>query len=62
MILQFIQFFVSISFILLKYFELHRGTYTSQAKNKLYNRLTEYLLHDVELFNSLSLLLNASSK
>ncbi|ORX47281.1 hypothetical protein BCR36DRAFT_584796 [Piromyces finnis] len=39
------------------YFELHRGTYTSQAKNKMYNRLTEYLLHDVEFFNSLSLLL-----
>jgi alpha-mannosidase len=31
------------------YFELHRGTYTSQARNKLHNRLCEQLLHDVEL-------------
>ncbi|KAI9329689.1 galactose mutarotase-like domain-containing protein [Zopfochytrium polystomum] len=30
------------------YFELHRGTYTTQAETKKYNRLTEYLLRDVE--------------
>lgn len=30
------------------YFEMHRGTYTTQAKNKLWNRRSEDLLHDVE--------------
>eukprot|EP00727_Mastigamoeba_balamuthi_P007702 m51a1_g3552 hypothetical protein (1012) ;mRNA; f:1020871-1024541 len=30
------------------YFECHRGTYTSQAKNKLENRKCENLLHDAE--------------
>ena len=30
------------------YFEMHRGTYTSQAANKRYNRKTEVLLHDLE--------------
>ncbi len=30
------------------YFELHRGTYTSQAANKRANRKMEFLLHDVE--------------
>ena len=30
------------------YFELHRGTYTSQAANKRANRKTEVLLHDLE--------------
>lgn len=30
------------------YFELHRGTYTSQAANKRYNRKSEILLHDIE--------------
>ncbi len=30
------------------YFELHRGTYTTQARNKLGNRRSEGLLHDVE--------------
>ena len=30
------------------YFELHRGTYTSQARNKLGNRRSELLLRDVE--------------
>jgi alpha-mannosidase len=28
----------------LQYFELHRGTYTTQAKNKLFNRKSELLL------------------
>lgn len=30
------------------YFEMHRGTYTSQAANKRYNRKTEVLLHNLE--------------
>jgi alpha-mannosidase len=31
------------------YFELHRGTFTSQAKNKQENRICEFLLRDAEL-------------
>jgi alpha-mannosidase len=30
------------------YFELHRGTYTSQGRNKRANRKSEFLLHDTE--------------
>ncbi|KAL8898042.1 MAG: hypothetical protein Q9192_002274 [Flavoplaca navasiana] len=30
------------------YFELHRGTYTSQANNKWNNRQCEIMLHDIE--------------
>lgn len=30
------------------YFEYHRGTYTSQAANKLNNRVSEFLLRDAE--------------
>jgi alpha-mannosidase len=30
------------------YFETHRGTYTTQARTKWYNRRSEFLLHDVE--------------
>ncbi|MDE6757643.1 MAG: alpha-mannosidase [Clostridia bacterium] len=30
------------------YLEKHQGTYTSQANNKLYNRLMEQALHDLE--------------
>lgn len=36
------------------YFELHRGTYTTQARNKRYNRLSEILLHDTELVAALA--------
>jgi alpha-mannosidase len=36
------------------YFELHRGTYTSQAEVKRANRKCEFLLHDVELLASLA--------
>lgn len=36
------------------YLEYHRGTYTSQAEVKKNNRKAEILLHDAELFNSLS--------
>ncbi|MCP4178998.1 MAG: alpha-mannosidase [bacterium] len=34
------------------YLELHRGTYTSQAKQKLYNRKIELLMHNIELLYS----------
>ncbi|PKS12023.1 hypothetical protein jhhlp_001319 [Lomentospora prolificans] len=30
------------------YFELHRGTYTTQANNKKYNRMAEAMLRDLE--------------
>ncbi len=30
------------------YFELHRGTYTTQSRNKRANRLSEFRLHDAE--------------
>ncbi|KAI7833296.1 glycosyl hydrolases family 38 N-terminal domain-containing protein [Kickxella alabastrina] len=33
------------------YFELHRGTYTSQAKTKKQNRQAEFLLRDLELLS-----------
>ncbi len=33
------------------YFELHRGTYTSQAYNKKMNRYCEFLLRDLELLS-----------
>ena len=36
------------------YFELHRGTYTTQANNKKYNRLSEFMLHDVEFLSALA--------
>ena len=36
------------------YFELHRGTYTTQARNKLYNRRSEFLLHEVEFLSALA--------
>lgn len=37
------------------YFELHRGTYTSQARTKRYNRKLELLLRETELFNALAM-------
>lgn len=37
------------------YFETHRGTYTSQARNKLLNRRSEFALHNVELLSALAL-------
>lgn len=36
------------------YLEYHRGTYTSMARNKKYNRKTEFLLQNAELFSDLS--------
>ncbi len=40
------------------YFELHRGTYTTQAANKKYNRLSEFMLHDVEFLSAMAHALN----
>ncbi|GAA5484303.1 alpha-mannosidase [Haloferula sargassicola] len=39
------------------YLELHRGTYTSQAHNKLMNRRCELLLREAEFFDALCSLL-----
>jgi len=36
------------------YFELHRGTYTTQANNKRDNRLSEFMLHDVEFLSAVA--------
>lgn len=36
------------------YLEFHRGTLTSQARNKRYNRKSEVLYHDVETLGSLA--------
>ncbi|MDI9636941.1 glycoside hydrolase family 38 C-terminal domain-containing protein [Kamptonema cortianum] len=36
------------------YLEFHRGTYTSQAANKRFNRQCEFLMRDVELLASFS--------
>ena len=42
------------------YLEYHRGTYTSMAKNKWYNRKNELLYQDVELLYSLNKVLGQS--
>ena len=36
------------------YFELHRGTYTTHAKNKRGNRKSEILMHDIEFCATLA--------
>lgn len=36
------------------YLELHRGTYTTQSRNKRANRKSEFLLHDAELLATLA--------
>ncbi|MGM0125917.1 alpha-mannosidase [Enterococcus sp. AZ194] len=38
------------------YLEYHRGTYTSQAKNKKYNRRLELLLRNAEIINTAKML------
>ncbi|HEX7541884.1 MAG TPA: alpha-mannosidase, partial [Anaerolineales bacterium] len=43
------------------YLELHRGTYTTQARNKLYNRQSEFLLHDVEFLSAVAHALQGSA-
>lgn len=40
------------------YFELHRGTYTSHAANKYFNRKCELMLRDVELLSALAVCLD----
>lgn len=39
------------------YLEYHRGTYTSMAKNKRYNRKSEILFQDAEMLSTLNMLL-----
>ncbi|KAG1674212.1 hypothetical protein FOA52_013832 [Chlamydomonas sp. UWO 241] len=41
------------------YFELHRGTYTSHAANKAFNRRCEILLRDVEMLGCVALAVGA---
>jgi alpha-mannosidase len=41
------------------YFELHRGTYTTQSRNKRGNRKSEFLLHDAEFLATLAACLDA---
>ncbi len=41
------------------YFELHRGTYTTQSRNKRANRKSEFLLHDAEFLAALAAMLDA---
>jgi alpha-mannosidase len=41
------------------YFQMHRGTYTSQSRIKRYNRKSEVLLHDVEALASIAYLLKS---
>jgi alpha-mannosidase len=40
------------------YLECHRGTYTTMARNKKYNRKTEFLNLDCELFCTMDMVLN----
>lgn len=42
------------------YLELHRGTYTTQSRNKRANRKSEFLLHDAEFVASLASTLDTS--
>lgn len=42
------------------YLEAHRGTYTTQARNKQANRQSEFLLHDAEYLASQASLLDAN--
>lgn len=44
------------------YFELHRGTYTTQANNKKFNRKQEIMMHDVEYLATLASLSNKKYK
>lgn len=44
------------------YFELHRGTYTTQANNKLSNRKAEVMLREVEQLATIASLTNKSYK
>lgn len=44
------------------YFELHRGTYTTQANNKRNNRKSEIMLHDLEYLATLASVRDKSYK
>lgn len=44
------------------YFELHRGTYTTQAKTKANNRLSEIMLRDLELMATIASVKDKSYK
>lgn len=44
------------------YFELHRGTYTTQANNKRNNRQAETLLRDIELLATIASIKDSSFK
>ena len=43
------------------YFELHRGTYTTQGHNKLNNRRSESLLHNIEFLSTMAFVLNGQA-
>ncbi len=42
------------------YLELHRGTYTTQSRNKRANRQSEFLLHDAEFAATVASLIDAT--
>lgn len=42
------------------YLEIHRGTYTTQSRNKRANRKSEFLLHDAEFIATFASLLDSS--
>lgn len=44
------------------YFELHRGVYTTQARTKLGNRRSEFLLRDLELLATIASIENSGYK
>jgi alpha-mannosidase len=44
------------------YLEYHRGTYTTQAKNKKFNRSSEVLLTNVEKFSTIATILGAEPR
>ncbi|KAF7713764.1 Alpha-mannosidase [Penicillium ucsense] len=44
------------------YFELHRGTYTTQANNKRNNRKSEFLLREIELLATLATIRGSDKK
>lgn len=44
------------------YFELHRGTYTTQANNKRNNRRAEFMLRDIEFLATLATIKNGFGK
>ncbi len=44
------------------YFELHRGTYTTQARTKRGMRKSEFLLHDVELIAAVASAMRGNAK